>query len=160
MKTNISAGAALVAAMLFAAGLSAADEAKPAVAIANDAPKKVLLVKASPTPLGENSVMAVTASEAKRELDGLKSGKVQPSLAEPLQKSVAEQGGVARVLIKEPKAKKLLGLFNPLAPTDSQTEYMRANRLNTIRGTPPLPRTMQDPIWMEPVGVTFVNFDF
>ncbi len=158
MKTNCSTGMALVVAALFATGLSA-EETRPAGAT-NDAPKKLTLVKASPTPLGENSVMAVSPGEAKRELEGLKSGKVQDRIVEPLPKSVAEQGGVARMLFKEPKAKKLLSLFNPLAPTDAQTEYLRTHRVYTIRGTPPVPRTMQDPIWMEPVGVSFVNFDY
>jgi hypothetical protein len=146
---------ALIAALFLAAGVHA-DESGGT----NAAPKKLVLVKASPTPLGENSVIAVTAAEARRELDGIRGGLVRERLRDPLPKPLMEQGGLARVILKDPKPKKILGLFSPVAPEDSQSVFLRTHRVNTLRGTPPLPHSMQDPIWIEPVGLNLFNWDW
>jgi hypothetical protein len=120
--------------------------------------KPLLLVRGSTTPLGENSVIAVTSAEARRELDGLRQGVIRDRLHEPLPPSVLEQGGLARAVLKNPKPKKILGLFNPVAPEDRESEFLRTHKVNTIRGTPPLPYSMQDPIWVEPVGINLFHW--
>ncbi len=120
--------------------------------------KPLLLVRGSTTPLGENSVIAVTSAEARRELDGLRQGVIRDRLHEPLPPSVLEQGGLGRAVLKNPKPKKILGLFNPVAPEDRESEFLRTHKVNTIRGTPPLPYSMQDPIWVEPVGINLFNW--
>ena len=117
--------------------------------------QRVLLVRASAVPLGENSVIAVSPQEAQRELLVLESGLFRRSLAEPKVLSVPEQGGWVRGLFKEPKASKLWSLFNPKAPLDSETDLMRSARIFGIRGDAPLPTSMQDPIQIEPVGIRF-----
>jgi hypothetical protein len=117
--------------------------------------QRVLLVRASAVPLGENSVIAVSPQEAQRELLVLESGLFRRSLAEPKVLSVPEQGGWVRGLFKEPKASKLWSLFNPRAPLDSETDLMRSARIFGIRGDAPLPTSMQDPIQIEPVGIRF-----
>ena len=117
--------------------------------------QRVLLVRASAVPLGDNSVIAVSPQEAQRELLVLESGLFRRSLAEPKVLSVPEQGGWVRGLFKEPKASKLWSLFNPRAPLDSETDLMRSARIFGIRGDAPLPTSMQDPIRVEPVGIRF-----
>lgn len=55
--------------------------------------ERVLLVRASAVPLGDNSVMAVSPQEAQRELLVIESGLFRRSLAGPKVLSVPEQGG-------------------------------------------------------------------
>jgi hypothetical protein len=106
-------------------------------------------------PLGDNSVIAVSPQEAKRELLGIDGGLFRRSLAEPKVQSVPEQGGWVRGFFKEPKASKLWSFFNPKAPLDTETDLMRSARIFGIRGDAPLPTSMQDPIHVEPVGIRF-----
>lgn len=120
--------------------------------------RPLLLVRASETPLGENSVIAVSPSEARRELEGLRRGLIQDRLRDPLPKSVMEEGGLAKAVLKNPKPRRILGLFNPVAPEDSQTHFHRNHKVNTLRGTAPLPHNQQDPVWTEPVGIDFLNW--
>ncbi len=139
-----------------------ASVAKPAAtepASATNTPvRPLLLVRASETPLGENSVIAVSPSEARRELEGLRQGLIQDRLRDPLPKSVMEEGGLAKAVLKNPKPRRILGLFNPVAPEDSQSHFHRTHKVNTLRGTAPLPHNQQDPIWIEPVGIDFLNW--
>ena len=122
---------------------------------ASSSSQRVLLVRASPVPLGDNSVIAVSPQEAKRELLGIDGGLFRRSLAEPKVQSVPEQGGWVRGFFKEPKASKLWSFFNPKAPLDTETDLMRSARIFGIRGDAPLPTSMQDPIQVEPVGIRF-----
>jgi hypothetical protein len=117
-----------------------------------------MLVRASTTPLGENSVLAVSAEEARRELEAMRSGLLRERLREPLPKSVAEQGGASRMLLKDPKPRKILGLFNLGAPLDAETRFRLENRVNGFRGTPPQPLRLSDPIWFEPEGINLFNW--
>lgn len=151
-------------------GIAVAAEDKPAVVAgvagasgstttpggqASSSSQRVLLVRASPVPLGDNSVIAVSPQEAKRELLGIDGGLFRRSLAEPKVQSVPEQGGWVRGFFKEPKASKLWSFFNPKAPLDTETDLMRSARIFGIRGDAPLPTSMQDPIQVEPVGIRF-----
>ena len=117
--------------------------------------ERVLLVRASAVPLGDNSVIAVSPQEAQQELLVIESGLFRRSLAGPKVLSVPEQGGWVRGLFKEPKASKLWSLFNPKAPLDSETDLMRSARIFGARGDAPLPHSQQDPIRIEPVGIRF-----
>ena len=117
--------------------------------------ERVLLVRASAVPLGDNSVIAVSPQEAQQELLVIESGLFRRSLAGPKVLSVPEQGGWVRGLLKEPKISKLWSLFNPKAPLDSETDLMRSARIFGARGDAPLPHSQQDPIRIEPVGIRF-----
>ena len=156
----------LPASVAWAAEDKPSNEAKPSVAAKplvpsnggeqNSPPsERVLLVRASAVPLGDNSVMAVSPQEAQQELLVIESGLFRRSLAGPKVLSVPEQGGWVRGLFKEPKASKLWSLFNPKAPLDSETDLMRSARIFGVRGDAPLPHSMQDPIRIEPVGIRF-----
>ena len=120
--------------------------------------RDLLVVRASPTPLGENSVIAESAGEARQELESLRNGTIRERMKDPLPKSVMEQGGLARALLRDAKPKRILGLFNPVAPKDSASEFHRTHKVNTLRGTPPVPFNHQDPIWTEPVGIDLFNW--
>jgi hypothetical protein len=135
-----------------------AGAAAPPPAPTNAPAKPLLLVRGSTTPLGANSVIAVSPAEARRELDGLRQGLIRDRISDPLPKSVLEQGGLARSALKNPKPRKILGLFSPVAPEDSQSEFLRTHKVNTLRGTAPLPHSMQDPVWVEPVGINLFNW--
>jgi len=117
--------------------------------------RRLLLVRASPVPLGENSVLAVGADQAKDELKGLEGGMLRRSLSEPRVLSVPEQGGWVRGFFKEPKASRLWSFFNPRAPVDSETDLQRSARIFGIRGDAPLPTSQVDPVHVEPVGIRF-----
>lgn len=117
--------------------------------------RRVLLVRASPAPLGDNSVLSVRPDEARKELQGLESGLFRGGLSEPRVLSVPEQGGWVRGLLKEPKASRLWSFFNPRAPRDGETDLMRSARIFGVRGDAPLPISQTDPIQVEPVGIRF-----
>lgn len=117
--------------------------------------RRLMLVRASPVPLGENSVLSVGAGEAKEELQGLEGGLFRRRLSEPRVLSVAEQGGWVLGFLKEPKASRIWSFFNPRAPVDSGSDLQRSARIFGIRGDAPLPTSQVDPIHVEPVGIRF-----
>jgi len=125
------------------------------VGSADPVARRLLLVRASPVPLGENSVLSVGAGEAKEELKGLEGGLFRRTVSEPRVLSVAEQGGWVRGFFKEPKASRLWSFFNPRAPVDSESDLLRSARIFGIRGDAPLPTSQVDPIHVEPVGIRF-----
>ena len=60
-----------------------------------------------------------------------------------------EQGGLGRILITDPKPKKVLGLLNPLAPL---------NQPNSLEATQPLPYSQQDFIRAESLAIPLFNW--
>ena len=109
----------------------------------------VLRVRPSLTPLGVNSVSSLTVAERRKDLSRLSQDLVRDRLQEPRPKSLMEQGGLGRILITEPKPKKVLGLLNPLAPL---------NQPNSLEATQPLPYSQQDFIRAESLAIPLFNW--
>lgn len=111
--------------------------------------RTVLRVRPPLTPLGENSVDSLSAAEGRKDLSSLSQDLVRNRLHEPHPKSLMEQGGLGRVLITDPKPKKILGLLNPLAPL---------NQSNSLQTPQPLPYFQQDFIRAESIAIPLFSW--